>query len=411
MPPWVVRMVAEQFHRDDEGRLLRESRAPAHVRPGEIQHRTCPYAGERRQHPCPMNASALRQTAAHWSDIVDALALLRLIHAEQRGPGAPGLMDLWRVSQLGSALPWFYLLRASSGERCPAFAAALAKATQGVGLWAQRALAEQLAGAPPVELTAVGILAAVEASGTLVGEAEVCAGSEAMLRRFFDVLVDGTPTVTSPALARLAAEQADVLTFGAHYASFKLLLWILSLARHFVYSDLLAAVGPHHPLAAPLGALRDAGCDPPDFFLIAPPEPAAVPLANRAAWLDGVATLVVPLAPDGSDGALRAAALAIAHVSGASIAPAELVAEVRTSACIDEHHATIVARALLTYARLDAILGEVAAAVELGFRCGDRGATPPTRFDAAARDALIATPPRAVLARLAPVGLAAHCPA
>src|SRR5262249_43347410 len=47
-PPglWVQRMVEERFHRDDEGRPLREGRTPPEFQqPGEIDYRPCPYAG------------------------------------------------------------------------------------------------------------------------------------------------------------------------------------------------------------------------------------------------------------------------------------------------------------------------------------------------------------------------------
>ena len=64
--------------------------------------------------------------------------------------------------------------------------------------------------------------------------------------------------------------------------------------------------------------------------------------------------------------------------------------------------------ALAMIARLDAILGEVAATVEAGLRGPD--AARDVEFDAADRDRLLATPPRAVLAQLAPVALAALSP-
>ncbi|CAN5901186.1 hypothetical protein BH11MYX2_BH11MYX2_39050 [soil metagenome] len=47
-PLWIVRMLEEQDHRDVEGRLLRESRAPAQfILPGEIEYKACPYARAR----------------------------------------------------------------------------------------------------------------------------------------------------------------------------------------------------------------------------------------------------------------------------------------------------------------------------------------------------------------------------
>ncbi|MBK9035541.1 MAG: hypothetical protein IPL61_30505 [Myxococcales bacterium] len=415
MSLWILQMIEEQFHRDADDRPLRESRTPAaHLRPDDLQHRTCPYAGSRFQHARPMNVAALRQTSTHWSDLVDALALVRTLHAEQRGDGPPDLMDVWRTSQLAAALPWFYILRSEGRERAPGFAAALAKATQGVGVWAQELLAETLARGDAIPtLTAAKILASAEATGALIGEVEVCAGSEAMLRRFFETLVAGAPALTTAPLVRLAAERAEVLRFGAHYANLKLLLWLHALARQFVYADLIAALGPTHALAPAVRGLADDGCEPSDFVMIGPPEPAAVPRASRAAWLTGLAGLVVPLAPDGSDAALVTAALALAHVSGADGPAAErdaLAAEVMAVTGVAAAPAALAASALATFARLDAILGAVAATVEAGFR-GTVGAAAPARaFDAAARDRLQASPPRAVFARLAPVELPARCP-
>src|SRR5262249_3964447 len=118
----VLRMVEERFHRDDEGRPLREGRTPtAYLATGEIEYRACPYPGSRQQSGRPMNVSALRQTSAHWDAIIEALGFLRTAYADARGGYGPDVMDVWRVSQLGSALPWFFVL---GGEPLPAYAAA-----------------------------------------------------------------------------------------------------------------------------------------------------------------------------------------------------------------------------------------------------------------------------------------------
>src|SRR3954471_15549495 len=119
-------MVEERFHRDDEGRPLREGRAPPeHQQPGEIEYRPCPYPGSRQVAGRPMNVSALRQTSAPWDEVTGALGFLRAAYAGLRGGYGPDILALGRVSQLGSALPWFHLL---AGEPLPAYAAALSKA-------------------------------------------------------------------------------------------------------------------------------------------------------------------------------------------------------------------------------------------------------------------------------------------
>ena len=168
------------------------------------------------------------------------------------------------------------------------------------------------------------------------------------MRRFCEVLIAGEPTLERPSVRELADAGADVVRFGAHYAGFKLLLWLHALARQFVYADLIAALGPDHARAADVRALIAGGCDPSDFVLIGPPEPAAVPLAARAAWLAGLASLVVPIAPDGSDRALRVAAVAIAHACGQDPTGSALVDEVAAVAGLAPAAAALAARALAT---------------------------------------------------------------
>ncbi|TMQ10665.1 MAG: hypothetical protein E6J90_36045 [Deltaproteobacteria bacterium] len=368
---WVVRMVEERFHRDDEGRPLREGRTPReYLASDEIEYRPCPYPGSRQASGRPMNVSALRQTSVHWDEIVESLGFLRTAYAEARGGYGPDVMDLWRVSQLGSALPWFFVL---AGEPLPGYAAALSKATLGTGILAQRLLLKMLAEAwAPPPLTTPTLVGLAESTGTLVGETEVCSASDKMIARFVDALVAGVPAGGVAAVDPLIAARDRVLGFGASYAAFKLAMWLYYQARRFLYADIAAARGP-----GAVRALVEAPCEPPDFFVIEPPDPAAVPPALRAAWLDQLANLIVPFAPDGSDRAVRDGARRIAAAT-ADDAPDPI------------------ARAIAAFARLDAIWGDIVAAVEAGLR----GAPCPAAIDAATRDRLVVTSPRAMFAAL-----------
>ena len=383
---WVVRMVEERFHRDEEDRPLREGRTPPEYRrPEEIEYRPCPYPGSRQVAGRPMNVSALRQTSAHWDEILYALGLLRAAYAGARGGYGPDILDLWRVSQLGSALPWFHVL---AGEPLPAYAAALSKATLGSGILAQRLLLRMLAEAwLPPPLTARTVAELAESTGTLVGETEVCSAPDRMIARFLEVLV-GEPGAAqepspepapapspapSPAIERLIAARDRVLGFGASYAAFKLAMWLYYQARRFLYADIAAARGD-----AAVRALLEAPCEPPDFFVIEPPRAAAVPPLLRAAWLGQLASLIVPFAPDGSDRPVLDAARRIAAV-------------------MQDGGGDPVARAAAAFVRLDAIWGEIVASVEAGLR----GAPCPAAIDAAIRDRLVVTSPRALFASLA----------
>lgn len=402
-------MIEEQYHRDDEDRLIREGRTPAEfIRPGEIEYKTCPYAGSRHLHAAPMNVSALRQMSAHWDDILDAVAVLRTAYGEHRG--TTELMDLWRVGQLGSALPWYFLL--GGAERTPVYAAALAKITLGVGLWAQRLLVDLLAGAwTPVPFTPQAIYDSTEGNGTLIGEREVCSGPEKMMIRFFEVLVAGTPATMSPQIQRLVAERDRVMLFGAHYANFKLLLWIHFLARRFVYADLIAALGRDHACTPALCELLRGTCEPPDFFVVGPPDHALVPPESRAVWIGSIARHIVPMAPDGSDAPLHAAALAIGLALGATEPPPAAIDELALRHGLAPESAALAARAIATYGKLDAILGHVATTVEDAFHRADPGAPAAAPFDASLRDRLLISPPRALLAQIAPDSMASLTPA
>jgi len=186
------------------------------------------------------------------------------------------------------------------------------------------------------------------------------------------VLVAGVPGGGIATVEGLIAERDRFLGFAACYCGFKLLVWLYFQARRFLYADVCAVRD-----SAPVRALLDAPCEPPDFFVIEPTNLAAVPLALRAAWIGQLAALIVPFAPDGSDRAVQALAQRMA------------------AAMLDDARDPI-ERAIATFTRLDAIYGEVIACVESGFR-GERYAEP---IDAATRDRLVAVSPRAVFAQL-----------
>lgn len=284
--PWLVRIVEEQFHRDTEDRPIREGRTPrALLREGEIAYGQCPYAGSRHHHDKPMNVSALRQTSARWDEIVDALGQLREGYAKARGGYGPDLRDVWYVSQLGCALPWFYILK--DGVAAPPWAAALAKATLGTGILAQFLVVKMLGERwMPPPLTAETLAELAEKSGTLVGPGEVCAAPEKMILRFCEVLA---PSKHEPAgdTCGLRRRLDEVIVFGEAYAAFKITLWLFYLARRFLYADAGAT------------ELLAESVEPPDFFVVEPRDHRSVPLDQRRLWLSQLASFLMPLTAEG----------------------------------------------------------------------------------------------------------------
>ena len=332
----LLRLVEERHHRDADGRPIREGRTPPeHLRPDDIEYKHCHYAGSRHL-ANPMNVSALRQTSEHWEALTADLAGLRARYVEIRGGFGPDIMDVWRVSQLCCALPWYAIL--ARGETAPAPAAALSKIALGTAILSQHLLHDALLRRwVPPPLTADTLMQLAESTGTLVAETEVCAAPAKMIVEFLEVLVTGKP---APHV------DDDVMRFGAHYANLKLLLWLHFLARRFLYVD----VGATEHL--------DTECEPPDCYIIEPPDLTMSP-PLRGLWFGALAGLVLPIAPDASDRPLADLARDVARIMSASSDP----------------------RA--TYAALDANVAEVMRVVERGFGGGD------VEPDAAMRDRLV----------------------
>ncbi len=387
-------MVQEQFHRDSEGRPIRESRTPPELlKEGEIELKPCPYAGSRHLHENPMNVSALRQMSAHWDELIDCIGFLREAYRGARGDYRADLMDIWRVGQMGSALPWFYILRL--GETCPAYAAALSKATLGVGIWGARVLIDQFAlrtfENPGPPWTAQEIWQTSETNQTLIAEHEVCAASQAMMLKFYEPYVAATPVAHLGDVARLVPEQGELVRFTAHYLAFKQWIWIYWLARRWLVLELQAAVGVQDEHAEHL----DPDAEPPDFFVLQPQRPTEIPLAHRRHWFAQLAALVEPFCSDGSDAPYRAHAATLALIM--SEEPEDLERVAREVPQQPRDAARRIARAACMFAKLDALHGQVIATVEAGFR-GEVSAT----IDATVRDAVLRSSPRTLFARYAP---------
>ena len=395
----VLRMVEEQHHRDNEGRPIREGRTPPELlRDGEIEYRQCPYAGSRYLNERPMNVSALRQTSAHWDEIMDAMALLRAAYEDARGGYRADVMDIWRTSQLGSALPWFYLLR--RGETCPAYAAALAKATLGVGIWGHRVLVKMLVERSVIpRFSSQQLLDTAEDTRVLVADTEVCAASDKMMLKFFDAFTGERVAATGIGeVAPLLADRDELLRFGAHYIAFKQWLWLYWIARRHLYLDLASALGPR----AAIDELMDPRGEPPDFCLLQPDDVPNTPLERRGLWFRILARFVEPFSPDGSDAPMRDHADRLAMVMGEPPARADdLAADVARTTGAPAEAAARAGRAVGMYAALDALLADVLVTIEHGFR-----GVAPAVVTAAMRDRVVRQPPRALFAGLAPATFA-----
>jgi hypothetical protein len=339
----LLRMVEERFHRDDEGRPIREGRTPAEfLKEGEIEYRQCPYSGSRYLHKNPMNVSALRQMSAHWDELIDGINFQRDAYRHARGEYRADLMDIWRVGQIGSAMPWFFILK--RGETCPAWTAALSKATLGIGIWGARVLIDQVAAGtfkvPGPRWTEQEIYDTSDANDTLIAEDEVCAASDKMMLKFYEPYVAELPFRGTGDTARLPAMRDDFIRFSAHYVAFKQWIWMYWLARRFIVQDLQAITGPRPEYEEHL----DPSAEPPDFFLLERERPTELPLAHRLAWFASLGALVEPFCPDGSDAPYRIHAARLAQSMGEERSEPDPIARLAGRfTALDELHAQVIA--------------------------------------------------------------------
>lgn len=174
--------------------------------------RTCIYPGTRYQTERPMNVTALKAMRTHWPAM---MALLRAVRAAylRRFPGAA---DRWtvghleRLSTVVLALPTYLLMREderiANGDLHPALSC-LFRVTDGLRMTMHQMLFVPIGEptlSPDAPMTAADVLAYAERNYAFHSEHGVCAGPQAMIAEFLDVVVDG---------AGADAQQAEVDAF------------------------------------------------------------------------------------------------------------------------------------------------------------------------------------------------------
>lgn len=328
---WVLRMAEEGFHRDAPEALAELNRLDA-------------------------------IDGAIWDELLDALALLRSTYAGARGKYTPDPFDLWRVSQFGCSLTWYFRVRQSGDASlaAPAYTTALATVADATGLVGHRGICKHLRGGELERLTADRLV-------ELAGKTKSTASPR--LVQLAETLVAGQPRGVGQVPA-LAGQLDALLLFGASYTSLQRAMWTFFLARRFLYADLAHAMGD----TPELHALLDAPSEPSGFEIVEPSFAATVPAPARGAWFTKLAEIAIPLALDSSDAVIREALRRMA------------------SAMSEPPTHDRVAHALATYDKLDALFGEMLAFVEYGLRRACHVAATTDPFDAAARDRVIRSP-------------------
>src|SRR6516225_4106903 len=188
---WIMSRQVHEYL-DVAGRPIGEGRAAAFKNvPTEMQ--ICPYAGTRHHHAKPMNVSALRQMMPVWDHIITLLSWLSRRYGARHKREIATHDDLALVVGAGVFLADFLALRRRQrlpSGAIPVLISGLYKVCLGFQLATfLSSLQERFTGRSPDPLPdAAGFYAYVEAHELLIGDAEVCAGSPAMIMQAYDAM-------------------------------------------------------------------------------------------------------------------------------------------------------------------------------------------------------------------------------
>jgi hypothetical protein len=232
---WIMSRQVHEYL-DVAGRPVGEGRAAA-VKNVPTEMQICPYAGSRHHHGRPMNVSALRQMMPDWDHTLTVLSWLSQRYGARQQREITTHDDLSLVVSTGVFLADFLVLRRRQPLRSgaiPVLISGLYKVCLGFQLATFLAsLQERFTGRSPDPLPdAGGFYAYLEAHELLIGEAEVCAGSPAMIMQAYDAMTrpqaveqDALPPVCSR--LEIVWEQFDVFTDAAAGLWQQLVLYVL----------------------------------------------------------------------------------------------------------------------------------------------------------------------------------------
>jgi hypothetical protein len=231
---------------DVAGRPIGEGRAAAfqHV---HTEMQSCPYAGSRYHHSKPMNVTALRNIIPVWDEILTMLSWLSQRYRVRYQKELTTYDDLSLVVSAGVFLADFLVLRQHQPLRSreiPLLISGLYKVCLGFQLATfLGSMQERFADEKPGPLPeSAAFHADLEAHELLIGEAEVCAGSPAMIMQAYDAMI-GRPAVPQEALPpdctrlRIAWEQFDDFTHQAANLWNDLVMYVIQTSQFFPVLD------------------------------------------------------------------------------------------------------------------------------------------------------------------------------
>jgi hypothetical protein len=232
----------DETWRDVEGRPLGERAClPGQLVGVPMQMSECPYPGLRFRHANKMNASALKQVVAHWSDSMDALVSIRSLYQGYCAAQKFDYWDVWRVATMALAWPGYLVQRSQapiSSNALPVVSATLFKIAKGIAPVAQRlAFSEMLNDGTPRPVSGEELHTFADKHGEFLGSNEVCAGPDDLVREAVSLLVDGRGGTHRPQVPT-ASQMGDEFTrYAVTQTNVEIIDYIYRLMRTLTLHD------------------------------------------------------------------------------------------------------------------------------------------------------------------------------
>ena len=202
---------------DTDGRPLGERKAPRAVWDQvETDLVACDYGDARTATTFPMNRSALLQIRTHWRTVLERVRVIRATVLARTGRTNLTALDLWRIAHAAASVVSFCRLERGTREPIPAADAALFKASVGIKYALRHAEIARYGGRDPLGMfpSTASLWIYIDRERLLIGDGQVCAGPEIMIRELLDVFVGGcgshAPHLSSLDVGKLLA-YADLL--------------------------------------------------------------------------------------------------------------------------------------------------------------------------------------------------------
>jgi hypothetical protein len=202
-------------YKDVEGRPMGEGRSKIYSQINTTI-KTCPYAGTRYHHAYPMNASALESILPEWQHTLVLLSWLGQRYRTFNQTDTSTFYDLARVSGCGVFLSDYLVLRRQnplSSDEIPVLLSGLYKVCLGfqqatfLAMMHDKFIPQEQKKLPDAK----SFYAWLEEHELLIGEDEVCGGSEAMINRAYECMrgMHDIPECVEDQLPQLKALQID----------------------------------------------------------------------------------------------------------------------------------------------------------------------------------------------------------